>query len=39
LPKGTAAKPGPMWLFAYQRAICEAIGDPAIEQVANKSTE
>lgn len=32
LPEGTTVKPGPMRLFSYQRGICEAIGDPAIER-------
>jgi phage terminase large subunit GpA-like protein len=33
LPEGTSALPGRVKLFPYQRAIADAIGDPAIERV------
>ncbi len=33
LPEGVTAKSRPIKLFAYQRGIADAIGDPAIERV------
>lgn len=33
LPEGATALPGPVRLFAYQRAIADAIGDPSLERV------
>jgi Phage terminase large subunit gpA, ATPase domain len=33
LPEGVSALPGPVRLWPYQRAIADAIGDPAIERV------
>lgn len=33
LPAGIAAVPGPLRLHPYQRAIADAIGDPAVERV------
>ncbi len=33
LPDGVSALPGPVRLWPYQRAIADAIGDPAIECV------
>jgi phage terminase large subunit GpA-like protein len=33
LPAGVSATPGPMRLIPYPRAICDSIGDPAVERV------
>jgi phage terminase large subunit GpA-like protein len=33
LPQGLSADPGPLRLWAFQRGIADAIGDPAIERV------
>lgn len=33
LPEDVSALPGPMRLYAYQRGMAEAIGDPGIERV------
>lgn len=33
LPAGAAAEPGPIKLYAYQRGIAAAIGDPKIERI------
>lgn len=33
LPEGVSALPGPIQLYPFQRAIADAIGDPAIERV------
>jgi phage terminase large subunit GpA-like protein len=33
LPEGVSALPGPLRLWPYQRAIADAISDPAIERV------
>jgi phage terminase large subunit GpA-like protein len=33
LPAGIAAVPGPIRLHAYQRAICDALADPALPRV------
>ena len=33
LPEGTSALPGRVRLWPYQRAIADAVGDPAIERV------